>query len=350
MRVLVTGATGFIGWHTARRLCEAGHEVRALVRDADKATRCLGPLGLDASGWVVGDMTDSHAVGRALEGCDAAIHAAANVSVTQAAGDDAFEQNVDGARTVLSSAVEAGISPIVFMSSLTAIFDPRGGETSADSPLVESHSRYGRSKASSDAFARELQSEGAPIAIVYPSGVIGPDDPGLSESVRAYRSFLRNTIRAGGTNLVDARDLAELLLQLVERDQHGRFVAAGHYFSWDDLTELIEQVTGARIARLSAPGWLLRAAGSVCDGVGQLTGRSLPMSREGMEIATRWRPIADSPGIAELGVEWRPARETLEDMYRWLVERGRLPASAAPGLLESGPSGDPVTSSSRIEQ
>jgi nucleoside-diphosphate-sugar epimerase len=332
MRVMVTGATGFIGWHATARLRAAGHDVCALVRDAAKAERCLGPIGLDASSWVVGDMADEGAVARALEGCDAAIHAAANVSVTDASQTDAFDRNVDGARTVLRAAVDGGLAPVVFMSSLTAIFDPRRGETTGDSPLVESHSRYGRSKATSDAYARELQSEGAPIAIVYPSGVIGPDDTGLSESVRAYRSFLRTTIRAGGTNLVDARDLAELLLQLLEQKRTGRFVAAGHYFTWDELTALIEDVTGANISRLSAPGWLLRAGGSLADAIGRISGRNLPLSREGMEIATRWRPIADSPELAALGLGWRPARATLEDMFRWFVQTGRLPASAVPGL------------------
>jgi dihydroflavonol-4-reductase len=332
MRVMVTGATGFIGWHATARLLAAGHEVRALVRDATKAERCLAPLGLDASSWIVGDMVDEAAVEQTLEGCHAAIHAAANVSVTDVRQTDAFDRNVDGARTVLRAAVDRGLAPVIFMSSLTAIFDPRGGETTGESPLVESHSRYGRSKASSDAYARELQGEGAPIAILYPSGVIGPDDTGLSESVRAYRSFLRTTIRAGGTNLVDARDLAELLLQLLEQNRTGRFVAAGHYFSWDELTELLEDVTGASIARLSAPGWLLRAGGSLGDAIGRISGRSLPFSREGMDIATRWRPIADSPEVAALGVHWRPARETLADMFGWFVENGRLPASAVPRL------------------
>jgi len=332
MRVMVTGATGFIGWHATRRLLDGGHTVRALVRDAEKAERCLGPLGLDESHWVVGDMAEPRAVASALEGCDAVIHAAANVSVTRAGGGDAFERNVEGARTVLEAAVSAGADPVVFMSSLTAIFDPRGGETTGDSPLVESQSRYGRSKASSDAMARQLQADGAPIAIVYPSGVIGPEDTGMSESVRAYRGFLRTMIRAGGTNFVDARDLAELLLQIVEQKRSGRFVVAGHYFDWDALTALIEDITGASISRLGAPGWALRAAGSLCDLIGRVTGKPLPMSRESMEIATRWRPITDSPEVSALGVRWRPARTTLTDMFGWFVETGRLPASAAPRL------------------
>jgi hypothetical protein len=109
-------------------------------------------------------------------------------------------------------------------------------------------------------------------------------------------------------------------------------VAAGHFFTWDELTALLEQISGARIRRLRAPGWLLRAAGRAADVVARARGRELPISGEGMAIATRWRPIADSPELARLGIVLREPRETLEDMLRWLIAAGRLPARAAPRL------------------
>ena len=336
MRVLVTGASGFVGWHTAARLAAGGHRVRALVRDAEKARRRLGPLGIAGDDLVVGDMTDEAAVARALAGCDAVVHAAAAVSVTRPGARDAFDQNVTGTRLVLGGACERGLAAVLFVSSLTAIFDPRAPATTGDSPLVRSATRYGRSKAASDRLARDLQAAGAPVCIVYPSGVLGPDDnPGLSESVRAWRGFLRATLRSsGGTWFVDVRDLAELHVRLLERRAPGRCVAAGHSFTWDALTALLEEVSGASIRRISAPGWLLRAAGRLADGAGRLRAARFPISGEGMAIATRWRPVADSPELAALGVSWRAPRETLEDMLRWLVEAGRLPAHAAPRIAQ----------------
>ena len=338
MNVLVTGATGFIGWHAAEQLSRAGHRVRVLARSAEKAARVLGPLGITGEDVVIGDVTEARDVDRALEGCEAVIHAAASVSVTQP-GAHAFEDNVVGARRVIGGACERGCHTVVFVSSLTAIFDHRR-ETTADSPLVASATRYGRSKAAADAFVRELQQQGQPLAIVYPSGVIGPDDPGLSESVRAYRGFLKGTLRTGGTSFVDARDLAVLLERIVSEKHHGRLVAAGHYQDWDELTARIEAVTGVRIPRIGVPAPLMRGLGRALDAVSRLTGRSFPFSGEGIEIATRWRPIADSPEIASLGVAWRPADETLADLFRWLVAAGRLPAKAAPRLADAAPDPD----------
>ncbi len=333
-RVLVTGATGFTGRHAAARLIDRGHRVRALVRSLDKARAHLGPLGLRDEDFVRGDMTDEAAVRRAVDGCDAVIHAAAAVSVTRAGGGDPFAANVEGARVVLGAARDAGCDPIVFVSSLTAILDTRAPEaTRADAPLVASGTRYGRSKAASDALARGLLEDGAPIAIVYPSAIIGPDDPGRSESMSAFRSFLQFMIDSeGGTQFVDGRDLAALLERIVDERRHGGVVAAGHFLAWPDLVRTIGDVAGRPIPSLRAPGFVLRTAGRLGDVVSKLTGRAVPMTKESMEIATRWRAVADSPAVADLGVAWRPAATTLHDTYAWFLDRGAVKAASVPRI------------------
>ena len=335
MNVLVTGATGFAGWHAAARLCEQGHRVRALVRDLEKAKRHLSPLGIKDADLIVGDMTDPSAVARALDDCDAVVHCAALVSVTApGATDDAFEANVVGTRLVVGGACERGIQSILFVSSLTAIFDHRAGRVTADSPLVESPTRYGRSKAASDAFVRSLQDEGHPVAIVYPSAILGPNDPGRSESMSAYRGFLRTMIDSdGGMQFIDARDLAILFERILTGGTHGRYVAAGSFCTWASLIADIEEVTGARIGRIKAPGWVLRAFGRIADRIGGMTGRSFPMSFEAMEVATRWCEIEDSPEISQMGIEWRDRKETLADLYRWFAEQGAIKPGAVPRLM-----------------
>ena len=124
MRVLVTGATGFIGYHVAKRLRSEGHAVRALVRNKDKAAQVLGPLGILEDDWVVGDMIDGDAVGRAIEGCDCVVHAAANVSVTGDPKD--LSANLRGTETVIGRHPDCGIqldSNMVSRHHAEVIFD-----------------------------------------------------------------------------------------------------------------------------------------------------------------------------------------------------------------------------------
>lgn len=329
MKILVTGATGFVGFHTARVLLARGHSVRALVRSAEKAERVLGTLGLGEADWVVGDMLDETDVRRAIEGCSGVLHAAAAVSVT--GGEDDFTGNLTGTETVLGAALERGV-PALFVSSMTAIFRP-GHPTTDASPLAVSKTRYGQSKMECDAWVRARQAEGAPFCVVYPPGVVGPDDPGLSESVRAYRSFLRGTLRSeGGNQLIDVRDLALLNVRLLETEAVGRVVAGGHFFDWDGFTALLEGVTGASVSRITAPGWVLRAGARLMDQIGKRTGRKMPVSGEGIEIATRFQPMQDSQIIETLGVTWRPPEETLRDLFQWFLDEGRLPPKAVPAL------------------
>ena len=335
MRVLVTGATGFIGYHVARRLRSEGHEVRALVRRLEKGRCVLGALGCVDQDLVEGEMEDAAAVERALEGAQAVIHAAASVSVTTGRTD--FSANLLGTENVMGQAAARDIYA-VFLSSVTAIFDPKNPPTE-ESPLVRSRTHYGRSKAECDALVRKLQADGARASIVYPPGVVGPDDPGMSESVKAYRSFLRGTLRSeGGNQMLDVRDLAILLVSMVGKAAPGRVIAAGHYFDWDEFTALIEGVTGAEIPRISAPGWALRLAGRALDKVAWVTGRPMPMTGEGVEIATRFPRMSDSRQVSELGLVWRDPRETIRDLYAWFLESGKLPARAvpllAPGIAE----------------
>ena len=339
MRVMITGGTGFIGFHTAKALRAAGHELRALVRSATRGAEILGPLGLTSADLVEGDMADEAAVARALEGCDAVVHAAASVSLEARDAGRLLEQNLLGTQRVVGGAYARGVERIVHLSSLTALFDPFGPPVSETSPLVRSRTPYGASKVACDEFVRGLQDAGAPIASVYPGGVIGPEDPGFSESVRAYRSFHRNCLTcSGGLPSVDARDLGHIHTRLLEEKRSGRVIVAGHFTPWPEVADHIEAITGAEVGRIRAPGFAMRAMGALLDLSGRLGGPSSPLiTLESQRIATLWKPIANSEVLAELGCELRPLDETFRDTSQWLLDEGRLKEEAVPKLQRRRP-------------
>jgi nucleoside-diphosphate-sugar epimerase len=331
VRVLVTGATGFVGFHAARALAARGHEVRILARSLDKAER-LYRSARDVE-IAVGDMTDATAVGAALAGMDAVLHAAATVSFSQTSADELRETECAGVRNVLGGAHERGLGAVVYVSSLTTLFDPRGPDPTDVSPVARPRNPYARAKAAAESEARALAAAGAPLATVYPNAVIGPDDPGWSGSVSALRGFMARCIdSSGGVGFVDVRDLAALLVAVLEAKASGRFLLGGQFRSWDEIAAELEEVLGRPVRRMRAPAPVLRAMGTLMDLVRRFREVDSLISREGMDHATRMRPLPNTEALARLGVRLRPLRESFEDTARWMLACGRLKPHHAPRL------------------
>src|SRR5262249_15028402 len=158
MRVLVTGGTGYVGSHSIAALVRAGHRVRVLARSPERVAAALEPLGVDGVETVIGDVTDPAAVERALEGCDAVLHAASVFSLDARKADEMRTVNVRGTEVVLDTAYRRGLDPIVFVSSELALLPPVDGAVlTPDSPVGQTDWAYCRSKADSELVARRYQ-------------------------------------------------------------------------------------------------------------------------------------------------------------------------------------------------
>lgn len=335
MRVLVTGGTGFVGSHVCRQLMAAGHAVRLLVRDADKARRYYQQLAEGIPELVTGDVVDGNSVRAALAGCDGVVHAAAGTPMQIKSVEQLFAVNVGGVRHVVDSALALGIERIVCVSSITAIFNENAAKVTADAPLTASKLPYGQSKIEAEVYLRKLQATGAPIAIVYPGGVIGPDDPGFSDSFKALKHRIENGFRIfgnGGMQFIDVRDLAALICSLVTTGGSGRFLIPGVYSRWTEQADVIEAVSGCALQRIPAQGWKLRLVGRVMDVVRLFKPVESPISAETMRYATLWPNVRNTDELAKRGLSLRSARETFADSIAWMVRSGHLDAARCPGI------------------
>ncbi len=323
MKVLVTGATGFVGSHAALALDRAGHQLRVLVRSESKAERVLGARGVRYEA-VVGDMTDRASVERALDGCEAVLHAAATVF----GGPEAIASNVAGVRHVLGAAAERQLDPILYVSTIVAMYPPPGERVTVEDPIASLKTSYGRSKSEGERLARELQAGGAPVVILYPAGVYGPDDPGVGETSKGLRDAIRYgwpVPATGGVSMVDVRDLAQLIVAALKSGQGPRrFMCGGHFLRWEDKASLCEQLTGTRMRRFRTPGWLLLLAGSLIDLAKRVRSFDYPLTREAADLMIHMKPCDSDATRRELGVEFRPPEETLADHIRWLHRIGEL--------------------------
>jgi dihydroflavonol-4-reductase len=347
VRVLVTGATGFVGSHTARALLAAGHRVRVLARSRAKLEAVFGAMAARLDDVAVGDMTDEDAVAQALDGCEAAVHAAALVSLRAEDRARSARANQRGTELVVGGAVRAGLAPVVYVSSTAALFRPasvalaraagRSGVAPSpigpDAPVARIATPYARSKVRPELFVRALQTQRAPIATTYPSAVIGPGDPGLSEAMRGLAMCVSEVtlITSTGQQFVDVRDLAEIHRRLIEREPRpARYIAAARFLPWAELADVLDEEAGLRVRRVEAPGELLRALGTL----GDVLRRWLPIDEritgEAVRFATSWPQFDARRTERELGFAFREPRESIRHALRALVASGRLDPELAP--------------------
>jgi len=342
MRVLLTGATGLAGCHTAAAVLAKGHRLRLLVRSPEKMARVLRGVGIEKPeqlDHVIGDVTDAEAVETALEGCEAVIHAAAFFTQDTRREAEVQRTNVLGAERVLGAAARRGLDPIVHVSSLAAVFPPDGPVMRPDDRVKQPRDMYARSKAAAEQFARRLQDEGAPVVTVYPGTIIGPEDPTFGDGLRTIMSFVKLGViptTAGGIPFVDVRDLAQLHAAALEPGRGARrYMLGGSFLSNVELGAVLQRITQRRIRTVYVPPPLIRTIGRIGDQLQRRFGVKPGLTYEAVLILIHGVPTDDSRAAEELGVECRPVDETLRDTLRWM-HRERLIEPSKIGVLSNG--------------
>lgn len=327
MRVLVTGATGFVGGHTAAALVRAGHRPRLLVRDRERAAPIRDELGLTDDDLVVGEMTDPAALRDALDGCDGLVHAAAWTVLK--GGEQLVTTNRRGAQVVLRSAVQAGVKRIVHVSSVAALLPTHQKVLGPDAPLADPTSAYGRSKVAADRVARELQARGAPIVITYPSMVSGPAIAGaIGESGRGVLDQIRSRIapRAGRSWMIDGRDLGDVHAAIIGSTAQvsERYVVAGNHVTMPQMTQLLRR-NGINLWVIPGPGQMWRNLGLFSDVVSAIGRFHISFGYEPMAMVTRMPELDSSLAVRELGAHFRDPATTIADTLASFRALGLLP-------------------------
>jgi nucleoside-diphosphate-sugar epimerase len=327
MRVLVTGATGFVGSHAVKELLRRGTDVRVLARTPAKVPAVLGPLDCSVDDVVEGDMTDEAAVARALEGCDAVLHCAAEVGVSGGGSVGLGDANVRGARNVLGLAADSGLDPIVWTSTVTAYLPTDDDVLTLDSPLAEPLSAYGAQKRDVELLARELSARGAPVVSVVLGGVYGPVSPHLDSSFAALTGALAMGMVAprAGLGIVDVRDLAVGLANaLVPGLGPRRYLLTGQYVTWEEWAALFSEAAGVPVPYVEVTAEQMVELGRQFDEA-RAAGQDMPpLSEEAAVIMSAGKPGDDGLALAELGVTYRPVVETFRDALAWLRAEGHV--------------------------
>jgi nucleoside-diphosphate-sugar epimerase len=277
MRAFVTGATGFIGGYVARKLRERGDDVVALVRSPEKAGD-LRQLGCEL---VEGSLSDEAAIRQGVEGADAVFHvgAAYKVGIPRSQRAALHDANVRGTERVLDAAVAAGVKRIVYVSTGNAYGNTRGqvvDESYVRPQPPQFLSYYDQTKYEAHQLAVDRIAKGAPIVIVQPCAVYGPDDPSelgnMIDQTRTGKLKLRMFPDAG-FNFAYVEDIAEGIVLACDKGRVGEsYNLGGTQSTMGELVEKAAVLSGRKPPQITMPPALMKLAIPIGPVVGKLMG------------------------------------------------------------------------------
>jgi dihydroflavonol-4-reductase len=323
--VLVTGASGFLGWHVARRLLERGYSVRALVRAGSRLSE------LDAEP-VSGDLRDPASLERAVAGCGLVFHVAADYRLWVKNRGELYRSNVDGTRHLLEAARRAGVERVVYTSTVGCIGIPRDGLGDENTPvsLHEMSGAYKRSKFLAEQVALEFAGSGFPVVIVNPTAPVGDHDVKPTPTGQTVLDFMNGKMPAfidTGLNIVDAYDTAEGHLLACERGRPGeRYILGSENLTLAQILQLLAKITGRKAPTLRLPYAVAYCAGVCSTAWAEVTGVPPRVPIDAVRMARKKMWVTHEKARRELGFQPAPAETALRHAAEWFSGSWRVPA------------------------
>jgi dihydroflavonol-4-reductase len=322
---LVTGASGFLGWHVARLLVDRGYPVRALVRPGSRVD------GLKVE-TIPGDLRDPASLDRAAAGCGLVFHVAADYRLWAKDPTDLYRSNVDGTRNLLTAARNAGVERVVYTSTVGCIGVPHGGIGDETTPvsLDDLAGDYKRSKFLAEQVALEFARDGFPIVIVNPTAPIGDHDVKPTPTGKIVLDFLNGDMPAfidTGLNVVDVRDTAEGHLLACERGRPGeRYILGSENLTLAQILQKLAGITGRKAPTVRLPYAVAYCAGMCSTAWAGLTGTPPRVPIEGVRMARKKMWVTHEKAGRELGFRPGPAETALRRAVEWF-QKGRAQAA-----------------------
>jgi dihydroflavonol-4-reductase len=327
MKALVTGATGFVGAAVAKALGAAGWQVRVLVRSGSDR----GNLRSLTVQVVEGELADLRSLERALDGCDALFHVAADYRLGTRDPRPLYRTNVDGTRNILGAARTVGVPRIVYTSSVATVGIPADGVPGEESTPVTLNNmigHYKRSKYLAEEVAREAAGAGLSVVIVNPSTPVGPGDIKPTPTGQLVLDAACGRMPAyvdTGLNIVHVDDVAAGHLLAFERGHAGeRYILGGEDMSLQTILAQIAALTGRKPPRIRLPYGAVLPMAYLAEGFAKLTGRSGRLTLEGVRMSRKRMYFSSGKAVRDLGYRWRPPQEAFADALQWFRERGLL--------------------------
>ena len=335
MNVFLTGATGFVGSHVAHAYAAAGARLRLLTR----STSNLAPLSdLPASTeQILGDLRNPQTFAKALQGCDALIHVAADYRLWVPNPADMYKSNVDGTRDLLGLARDLRIPKVVYTSSVATMgFQRDGSIVDENTPvsLADMIGHYKRSKFLAEEVAIEAARAGQHVILLNPTTPIGAEDRKPTPTGRIVVDFLNRKFPAyvdTGLNLVDVEEVARMHLVALDRGTPGeRYILGGENLTLKQILDRMSAITGLPSPRHKVPHAVAMAFAFFDETLnGKLRGREPRATVEAVRMGRKMMFASSAKAERDLGFHVLPVYNALRSAIDWFLANGYAPPPPA---------------------
>lgn len=322
MKILLTGASGFLGNNLLRLLLEDRHEVRVTVRSSTNRR----PFdGLDCE-KVECDLSEPAEIGAAVKSVDLVIHSAALIQIGWTKLEQSRQVNVESTRLLAQSARLHGSQMILVSSVDTLAAGSNNREsTEADPDPMKCPCSYVISKREAEAVFKQQVDSGLQGLIVNPGFMVGPWDwkPSSGEMLLAVKNLWTPLAPAGGCSVVDVRDVA---CGIISAAQHGRigenYILGGQNITYLDLWNRMAEITGGGKPIGKLPGWISYLAGNFGDLRTRVLGKEGQVNSAATKMGSLFNWHSSEKAIEELGYKIGDVDDAIADAWNWFQNYG----------------------------
>lgn len=331
MKIFLTGATGFVGYHVARALAAQGAQLRLLVRKTSNLANLEG-IGGETH---MADLTDPESLRPALAGCDAVVHVAADYRLWIPDPAAMYRANVDGTRELLRLAREAGVPRVVYTSSVATMhFFTDGTVSNEDTPvsLTDMVGHYKRSKFLAEQEAIKAAEAGQQVVILNPTTPIGPHDVKPTPTGRIFVDFLKRKFPAyvdTGLNLVDVAEVANAHALALTRGTPGRrYILGGEDLTLKQILDRMAAITGIPSPTVEIPFAVAATYAFFEEWItGRMRNKEPRATLEEVRMGRKKMYASSARAERELGFRIVPVEPAMRSAIEWFRAHGYTPLS-----------------------
>jgi len=325
-RVLVTGATGFVGTNLCGALADTGYEVHVLRRSRPEPDEQMDVISH------IGDVTKPDSLSEALTQSNewaAVVHAAGVVAYSSKMGDLMEQVNVNGTRNMLDAVEKLKPRPrFIHVSSVVAI----GANSKPDDPPLDETTQWDKAgekigylrtkKCAEDLVMEAVSKRGLDAVVVCPSNIYGPGDAkkgSRSNQLKAANGKLAFYTN-GGVNVIGVRQCCAAIVNAIKQGKKGeRYILGGENITIKEMLTEFSTAAGAKPPSIGLPNWVLFLACALGEAFGS---NSLTMERAAVATLFHW--YDSSKARRELNLQPTRAKEAITNSVQWMKEYGYL--------------------------